>query len=71
MRFHHRSTQETSNFFAVLVYDDASNDMNKKFLDELRAFPKGKHDDQVDGGSLGFNKLSSGGNWEVIQRPTR
>ena len=44
---------------------------NKKFLDELRAFPKGKHDDQVDGGSLGFNKLSSGGNWEVIQRPTR
>ena len=30
---------------------------NKAYLDELRAFPNGKHDDQVDGSSGGYNKL--------------
>lgn len=34
-------------------------DWNKKYLDELQKFPKGKHDDQVDGSSLGFNKLTN------------
>jgi predicted phage terminase large subunit-like protein len=28
---------------------------NKAFIDELRTFPKGKHDDQVDAASLAFN----------------
>ena len=32
---------------------------NKAFLDELEAFPKGAHDDQVDGLSGGFNFLES------------
>lgn len=32
---------------------------NKAYLDELRAFPNGKHDDQVDGSSGGYNKLVS------------
>jgi predicted phage terminase large subunit-like protein len=31
---------------------------NKIYLDELRAFPMGKNDDQVDGSSLAFNKLN-------------
>lgn len=31
---------------------------NKAYIDELRAFPHGKHDDQVDGSSLAFNKLN-------------
>lgn len=31
---------------------------NRKFLDELCAFPAGKNDDQVDGGSGAFNKLA-------------
>lgn len=34
-------------------------DWNKKYIDELRAFPKGKHDDRVDGSSLVFNKLAN------------
>jgi predicted phage terminase large subunit-like protein len=33
-------------------------DWNKQFLDELRAFPMAKHDDQVDAAALAFNKLS-------------
>ncbi len=33
-------------------------DWNKKFIEELRSFPHGKHDDQVDGCSLAFNKLN-------------
>ncbi len=28
---------------------------NKAFIDELRTFPKGKHDDQIDAASLAFN----------------
>ena len=31
---------------------------NAAFIDEARIFPNGKHDDQVDGASLAFNKLS-------------
>lgn len=34
-------------------------DWNKKYLDELEKFPKGKHDDQVDGSSLAFNNLTN------------
>jgi predicted phage terminase large subunit-like protein len=34
-------------------------DWNKKYKDELQSFPKGKNDDQVDGSSLAFNKLTN------------
>lgn len=34
-------------------------DWNKGFLDELRTFPRGKHDDRVDGASLVFNDLNN------------
>jgi predicted phage terminase large subunit-like protein len=30
-------------------------DWNREFIDELRTFPKGKHDDQIDAVSLAFN----------------
>lgn len=33
---------------------------NKTYIEELRAFPHGKHDDQVDGSSLAFNELNGG-----------
>ena len=33
-------------------------DWNKALIDELRNFPNGKHDDQVDGLSDGFNELN-------------
>lgn len=33
-------------------------DWNKAFIEELRNFPNGKHDDQVDAGSDAFNELS-------------
>ena len=33
-------------------------DWNKALVDELRNFPNGKHDDQVDGCSDGFNELN-------------
>lgn len=32
---------------------------NKAFIEELRGFPHGKHDDQVDAASLAFNELNS------------
>lgn len=35
-------------------------DWNKAFIDELRNFPNGKHDDQIDGGSDAFNELNEG-----------
>lgn len=35
-----------------------SGDWNKAYLDELTAFPNGKHDDQVDASSGAFNKLA-------------
>jgi predicted phage terminase large subunit-like protein len=31
---------------------------NKEFLDEVEAFPFGRHDDQVDAASLGFARLA-------------
>jgi predicted phage terminase large subunit-like protein len=39
---------------------------NRAFLDELCGFPLGKHDDQVDAASLGFNKIA-----RAVQRSTR
>jgi predicted phage terminase large subunit-like protein len=32
-------------------------DWNRAFIEELRFFPFGKHDDQVDAASTVFNKL--------------
>ena len=31
---------------------------NRKFVDELQAFPNGQHDDQVDAASMAFNRLA-------------
>lgn len=36
-------------------------DWNKAFIEELRKFPRGKHDDQVDASSLSFNALAKTG----------
>jgi len=33
-------------------------DWNKRYIDQLRAFPHGKHDDGVDASSLAFNELN-------------
>jgi predicted phage terminase large subunit-like protein len=33
---------------------------NRAFIDELRAFPRGAHDDQVDAAAYGFNELARG-----------
>lgn len=46
-------------------------DWNKKYIDQLRKFPKGKHDDKVDGSSLAFNKLNDQQEWGVGRRNTR
>jgi predicted phage terminase large subunit-like protein len=35
-------------------------DWNKAFIEELRPFPQGKHDDQIDGASGAFNLLAHG-----------
>ncbi|MCG6630628.1 phage terminase large subunit, partial [Acinetobacter baumannii] len=35
-------------------------DWNKDFIEELRNFPNGTHDDQVDAGSDAFNELNGG-----------
>jgi len=35
-------------------------DWNRAFIEELRQFPQGKHDDQVDATSLAFNLLNGG-----------
>lgn len=40
-------------------------DWNAKYMDELTAFPKGKHDDQVDASSGAFNKLANKLTWQV------
>lgn len=42
-------------------------DWNKAFIDELRSFPLGKHDDQVDGASLAFNELSKEREWSHFE----
>lgn len=46
-------------------------DWNKKYIDQLRKFPKGKHDDKVDGSSLAFNKLNDQEEWGVGRRGSR
>ena len=33
---------------------------NAPMISEMRNFPNGKHDDQIDAASRGFNHLSSG-----------
>lgn len=38
---------------------------NKAFIEELRQFPFGKHDDQVDGVSLAFNELNGSPRFEI------
>jgi predicted phage terminase large subunit-like protein len=35
-----------------------SGSWNRAYLEELRSFPNGKNDDQVDGSSGGYNKLA-------------
>lgn len=42
---------------------------NRAFLDELTEFPRGKHDDQVDGATGAFNRLAVDPT-RVIRRPT-
>lgn len=46
-------------------------DWNKAFLEEMRQFPFGKHDDQVDAVSLAFNHLNSTQEWTVAKRSIR
>jgi predicted phage terminase large subunit-like protein len=46
-------------------------DWNKAFIEELRGFPFGRHDDQCDGASLAFNELNGAGVWTVGQRKLR
>jgi predicted phage terminase large subunit-like protein len=46
-------------------------DWNKAFIEELRQFPFGKHDDQVDAVSLAFNKLASVQEWSIGRRVIR
>lgn len=36
---------------------------NRLYIEELRTFPHGRHDDQVDGSSLAFNELNSEQVW--------
>lgn len=36
-------------------------DWNQDFLDEMRSFPMGKHDDQIDAASRAFGELTQGG----------
>jgi predicted phage terminase large subunit-like protein len=43
-------------------------DWNKAFIEELRQFPNGKHDDQVDGAALAFNHLNGEGIWVTSNR---
>lgn len=42
---------------------------NRAFLDELTAFPHGANDDQVDGASGAFNKLTKSGGIQVGKNP--
>lgn len=38
---------------------------NKDYIEELRTFSHGKHDDQVDASSLAFNELNGGARFEI------
>lgn len=40
---------------------------NAAFIEELRQFPQGKHDDQVDAAADAFNELSLGGEFRVSE----
>lgn len=40
---------------------------NRKFIEELRTFPHGKHDDQVDAVALAFNKLNGTQEWSFME----
>lgn len=42
-------------------------DWNKAYIEELRTFPHGRHDDQVDASSLAFNELNGVGGSGVIE----
>jgi predicted phage terminase large subunit-like protein len=44
---------------------------NKDYIEELRQFPNGAHDDRVDGSSLAFNELNGGGVWSQSKRQIR
>lgn len=44
---------------------------NKAFIEELRQFPFGSHDDQVDAGTLAFNKLNGTQPWGQATRSIR
>lgn len=44
---------------------------NKAYIEELRQFPFGSHDDQVDGSSLAFNQLNGVQPWNVTKRSIR
>lgn len=44
---------------------------NKGYIEQLRKFPKGKHDDKVDASSLAFNNLNNHQDWGVGRRNTR
>lgn len=46
-------------------------DWNKAYIEEMRQFPFGKHDDQVDGTSLAFNHLNSHQDWSIGRRTIR
>ncbi len=46
-------------------------DWNRHYIEELRAFNHGKHDDQVDGSSLAFNELNGQSVWTVGKRTIR
>jgi predicted phage terminase large subunit-like protein len=39
---------------------------NRKYIEELRQFPQGKHDDQVDGSSIAFNELATVRQWQSM-----
>lgn len=44
---------------------------NKAFIEELRVFPGGKNDDQVDGASDAFTELQSGASNTIKRDPKR
>lgn len=44
----------------LMLRDEGWND---KLISEMRMFPNGKHDDQIDALSRGFNALTGGGTW--------
>ncbi len=43
-------------------------DWNAEFIEELRQFPRGRHDDQVDAASLAFNEIAEYKPWVIGTR---